>query len=426
MTRYKIVILSNQFYDHPLKTNKWHVATELASLGHTVLFVDPPTRFQGLKKLLKFGSLYRFFVSTVASNLTVFSLLNIFSFKPFSNFNTWVCTSLVNHELKNTVGEKTVLWVYHFDFPDLENVVSSIPHDLLIYDVVDEYTAFPEYQRLATVNKGLVAKIEAIDSFFKVKINQKNLKGRDWVVNRELWLAKNADAIFASAPGLVTKFKKILTELGRGIDRVYFVPNSGDYPRFKDAKSLVNNLPDDIKNIQEPRVLFTGALDTYKVNVNLILQAARAYPNYSFVLIGPMQLSDPDNSVQKLQHEQNIHLLGLKEYKLTPLYFAGAQAFIIPYNLNEYTIGGCFPIKFHEALSAGLPTIVTNIPCYEPFKEVCYVAQDDASFIALIKKAIDEDSSEKILARKEVGKNNSWEKKVASQLSIIDTYVRQK
>ena len=47
------LILSNQPFDSELKTNKWHVAQQLARCGYDVVYVDPPVRFKALKRFAK-------------------------------------------------------------------------------------------------------------------------------------------------------------------------------------------------------------------------------------------------------------------------------------------------------------------------------------------------------------------------------------
>lgn len=418
-----IVIFSNQLFDQPLKTNKWHIATRLAKLGHNVIFIDPATRFNTLKSLLKGEfSLKRFLTGTKreASNFFIYTPVHIFNFKPFSFVNTWFHSMRINNLFKNFGDHPTVFWIYHFDYPDLENFLTKFKYDLLIYDVVDEYTAFPEYANKKTTNKGLIALIQKFDHALQIKLNQGGLSGKEWVIKREKWLSEVCDFIFASAPGLVLKFQKILKNLNKNESNVHFFPNSGDYLRFKDSKSLVDEMPEDMKEIKRPRITFTGAIDSYKVNVELIEMCASSYPEYSFVIIGPEKVSDPDLDLTKLKSFKNVYFLGMKPYETLPSYFSGSDAFIIPYNLNEYTIGGCFPVKFHDALAAGLPVLVTNMPVYKDFADVCYIAKNEAEFIDNLQKSLEEDSQKKIKARQDVAKNNSWDGKVQNQLKLIE------
>jgi len=60
--------------------------------------------------------------------------------------------------------------------------------------------------------------------------------------------------------------------------------------------------------------------------------------------------------------------------------------FIIPYQINDYTVGGCFPVKFHDALSAGLPVVVTDLPAYAPLKTFVTFPEVTTSFRKMLEK----------------------------------------
>ena len=386
------VILSNQRFDYPLKTNKWHIATRLAKLEHKVIFVDPPIRIRKVLKLFITGKISIFGIVSgyrkVSDNLYVFMPFTISpTEKP--NFSAFSILRLNNLFRKIGFSDKEyVLWVYHQVMVDY---IDNLKYKILIYDCVDEYSKFPNF-----VNRGLAK----------------------YVSEKEEYVARNANIVFATTESLVDKMKKFNKN-------VYFTPNVGDYERFKIVKTGKLEISEDLKKIKRPIIGFTGAIDEYKLNLSLVLSCAKAYPDFSFVLIGPVGVSE--GSAPKLFREakilKNIHFLGQKLYFDIPSYFEGFDVYMIPYNLNDYILRGCFPVKFHDALSAGLPTVVTDIPSFKPFKDVCYIAKDDIDFISLIKKALDEDSSEKIKQRKEVARKNSWDEKVKNQLEIINVYI---
>ena len=411
---YTFLILSNQNFDFDLKTNKWQVANILANRGHHVVFIDPPMRFKALINFMKEPSinLSKLFAKTQKKkeNLIVYTPANIFNFKPFSYFNGWFHAKNIKKLLKKD-NRKQILYVYHFDYPDLENFVTKFDFDLKIYDVVDEYTAFPEYANKKKVNTGLVSIVQQLDDFLKILLNQKGLSGKDWVLHREEWLAKYVDLVLVSAPGLIDKFRKWK-------ETVSFLPNGGAYELYNISIQSINE-PKDMFDIPHPRIGFSGAIDSYKNNINLIEKSAEAYPNYHFIMIGPEKLSDPDLDLSKLKPMQNVHFLGQKPYESLPAYFQYFDAYFIPYNLNNYT-KGCFPTKYFDALSAGLPTVVTNMQAYDGFDVDGYVSKSDENFIENIKKAIEENSQEKMLRRKQLAQKNSWEGKVDKQLELIE------
>jgi len=120
-------------------------------------------------------------------------------------------------------------------------------------------------------------------------------------------------------------------------------------------------------------------------------------------LIGQIALKDrnADLTALGLGGLDNIHFLGHRPYETLENYYAGFDGYIIPYRLNEYTVGGCFPVKFHDALAVGFPTVVTDLPAYLPFKDVSYIAKNYDEFSLMVQKALIDDDSKKVKARQE-------------------------
>lgn len=392
--KYNVIVLSNQLWSYPLWTNKKHVSTRLAKLGHNVLFVDPPINTGRLfaRQLLKGKwTLKRLIEKTTKEDgITVFSPLD------YSPNHEKMAAQHVEtiRKLEDKLfdsSRKTILWIYHMEIHGLKRYVEDLPYDILVYDCVDNYAGFPKYDT--------PQKKEAINS-------------------QEKYLTSKADVVFATAPGLVEKLKKYNPN-------VHFTPNVGDYERFVKARDLKDQLPEDIASIPRPRIGFTGAVDSYKFDKELVRKIAEDYPGYSFILIGPMALEDREATVNELGLNglRNIYFLGTKEYSDMPKYYAGFDVTIIPYLLNDYTVGGCFPVKFHEGLAAGVPSVVTNLPAYAPFADVCYISKSANEFSQNIRRALEEDSEAKVKERQRVAKDNNWEGKVAKMLALIQNFI---
>lgn len=389
-----IICLSNQLWDFENWTNKKHVMYRLAKMGHHVLFVDPPTNMG--KLLLRQISLglwnilrIIFQVKKDSCGAYIYTPINVM---PFFQVTTLfhLIKIIVLSKIYFDKSLKTVLWVYHVQMYGLEKYLKYLKHDILIYDCVDNYEAFP-------VRKSL----------FNPNLFGQKLK------DQEKMLAQKANIVFGTAPGLVDKLK-------RHNNNVYFMPNVGDYERFKDSKNFSNNLPLDIADIPRPRIGFTGALDDYKFDIQLMKQVVSDHPNFSFVIIGQVALSDKNASIQKMGLDKpNVYFLGRKPFEEMYRYYAGFDAYLIPYVLNDYTVGGCFPVKFHEGLAAGVPVIVTDLPAYAPFSNVCYISKNYNEFSNNIQKALDEDNLDKVKARQAVAKENNWDGKVEKMLNLI-------
>ena len=393
--KYNIICLSNQLWDFPNWTNKRHVMYRLAKDGHKVLFVDPPTNAgrvwlkQLQRGLWTFNRIvHRFFEDK--SGALIFTPINFIPFSSITSiFHVKKISALAKkHFLKK---RKTILWVYHVQIAQLEEYIKKLDFDVLIYDCVDNYEAFPDQK-----------------SLFATSVSKSEL------VNQEKRLTESANIVFASAPGLMDKLKKYN-------QNVHYTPNVGDFSRFKNTKSYKYKVPKDLSAISRPRIGMIGALDEYKFDAKLVKKAAKDHPEYSFVLIGPMALKEKRATLKDIGLEglPNVHYLGSRPYEMKKYYLAGFDVDIIPYQLNDYTVGGCFPVKFHDSLAAGLPVVVTDLPAYAPFADVCYISKNYEEFSKNIERALKEDNSRKLKKRQKVAELNDWDHKVANMLDII-------
>jgi len=394
----KIVILSNQLFDYPLKTNKWHVSTRLAERGHRVLFVDPPIRFRKLAKQVFQGRwpLSRLVTSSYNPHsaapkrgrtpfLAVFTPLSfaVSEAPNLADFNI----RRMRRRFPGFFDGDAVLWVYN---PAMDEHIEKIPHRFLVYDCVDDYPSMANYARL-----GLAEEIAA----------------------KEEKIARRADVAFATTRWLAEKLAVYNTN-------VQYVGNAGDYERFVGVSQDIFSPAVELEGIPRPRIGFTGAIDEYKLNLPLLVKLARAYPDLSLVLVGPQGVADAEPNLAELKKLRNVYLIGPRPYEEMPAFFAGFAVYIIPYNLNDYTLRGCFPVKFLDSLAAGLPTVVTNLPAYKDFSEVSYIARDEEDFVRLVRVALEEDSADKIAGRMKVAKEHSWDKKVDQMLDIINSKLK--
>jgi glycosyltransferase involved in cell wall biosynthesis len=410
--KYNIICLSNQLWDFPNWTNKRHVMTRLAKDGHNVLFVDPPLNFGFVfwrQVARKLWGVLRIItqVKKDGSGALVYTPINLL---PYPHKTVPMHINRINKLAKKHFdpSRKTILWVYHVQLHHLHLYLEKIIHDALVYDCVDNYEGFPQGNK-----------------YFSTTVPKEK------VLEQEQLVSQKAQVVFATAPGLVEKLKQYNSN-------VHFTPNVGDYGRFKNVPQLksqmktgqIDQLPEDIKQIPRPRIGYIGALDDYKFDYDLLKKIATDHTSYSFVVIGPRALKDKEATAKNLQKElgfenlENVYFLGSRPYDQKENYLAGFDVDIIPYVLNDYTVGGCFPVKFHDSLAAGLPVVVTDLPAYAPFKDVCYISKSYDEFSENIKNALDQDSYEKVKQRQLVAKENNWDGKVEKMLGYIGDVFR--
>ena len=395
--KYNIICFSNQLWDYPNWTNKKHVMTRLGKMGHKIIFVDPPINFGRvfLRQIQKgYWTFLRFLIGyKKEGNVMVYTPIKYYL---FSKFSTFLFSEKINNLAQGFFNKKnkTLLWVYNVEIENLEEYLSQVKRDFLIYDCVDYYAGFPRYETR-----------EQKEAFLET----------------EKKLTENSDLVFATAPGLVDRLKKINKD-------TFYTPNVGDFEMFHNIKDKYkNDKPKELKSLTGPIVGYIGALDSYKFDYELLKKSAITYPEYNFVIIGDIALKDREGSLKELglDNLSNVHFLGSIPFVKTPKYMAHFDCELIPYVYNDYTIGGCFPVKFFNTLSAGIPSIVTDLPVFAMYKNVAYISKTHDDFVNNIGKALSENSLTKINERISVAKENTWDSKVSNMLSIINSHLHK-
>jgi UDP-galactopyranose mutase len=135
---------------------------------------------------------------------------------------------------------------------------------------------------------------------------------------------------------------------------VFACPSGVDVAHFGRARSIASDHPDQAA-IPHPRVGFAGVIDE-RMNLDLVRELAELRPDWQFVFVGPVVKIGS----AALPQASNLHWLGKKPYDDLPQFFAGWDAALMPFALNDAT-RFISPTKTPEYLSAGLPVVSTPI-----------------------------------------------------------------
>jgi glycosyltransferase involved in cell wall biosynthesis len=152
-----------------------------------------------------------------------------------------------------------------------------------------------------------------------------------------------------------------------------------DFAHFAGALEP-GTLPDDLRDIPEPRVGFFGLIHEW-VDLELIGQLAQRLP-YSFVLIG-----DAKTKLENLRGIPNVFHLGRKPYATLPDYCRGFRAAIVPFRTSELT-QSVNPIKLREYAAAGLPVVSTALPEVQRCADIADCATDVNSWVSALQGAV--------------------------------------
>jgi glycosyltransferase involved in cell wall biosynthesis len=85
-----------------------------------------------------------------------------------------------------------------------------------------------------------------------------------------------------------------------------------------------------------------------------------------------------------------------------------------------------YPTKFHQYLAAGKPVVSSRLPELEPFAPWVEFYSDIKGIEVKIKKLLSEDAEEKVLERRKVASENTWDRRVESMIQIFNTILKER
>ncbi len=220
---------------------------------------------------------------------------------------------------------------------------------------------------------------------------------RDWPEYPESWeseLALTADVCFAASPDL-------MRHLAPCNGNVTLLPNGCNYPMF--AKDNLPR-PAPLKRTQAP---ILGCVGTIWRDLDLIplIRAADALPNCAFVLIG-RDMGNP--LLPELLTLPNVRWLGPVEPVDLPDYICSFRVCLYLLRRGKF-YDDVIHSRMFEYLSSGKPTVAMLQPDQvEHFPDVVYGAHDEAEFVKLCVRALDETGSWAKDRRRSYGKAAAW------------------
>ncbi len=276
-----------------------------------------------------------------------------------------------------------VLWLTS---PDQEDMLRLLPHRLVIYHLVDDYTAY--------------------------EADYASAERLQYIQEQHRRLLRQADAVICTHPKLVEQARE-------HNDRVFLVPNGVDWPLFERALACPY-LPPDIEEIPHPRVGYVGVLND-KIDVPLLRSLVDADPTVHLVLVGPVHMRHYRSHLQLLHHPR-VHRLGFRPPEELPLYMRGLDVALMPYRLNRWT-EHIDPLKLYEYLAVGLPIVSTPIPAVQRVSDLVYIGQGNA-FIDRVREALNEHAPHQRERRRAFARTNSWDMRVDTLRTILDALLK--
>ncbi|MVM34761.1 glycosyltransferase [Spirosoma sp. HMF4905] len=190
----------------------------------------------------------------------------------------------------------------------------------------------------------------------------------------------------------------------------YCVKNGVNFDLFNQAYQLAQQQPQQIN----PIVGYLGTADN-RVNLELVAYCVRTMPDVTFQFIG--EVHEPGLTKLSSVYPNIVFTPPHQPADLPPL-LAKMKAAMIPFVCNEHTYT-IYPLKINEYLAAGLPVVSTPFSILDDFDGVVDLAASPEEFAQALRRALSDDSPQRVNERITMAKNNSWTRRAEEFEAVI-------
>lgn len=299
----------------------------------------------------------------------------------WENFPKRLAPLLVDFLGKQNI-HKPILWFYS---PAFEVMTSKLDHSLVVYDCMDQLSAF----------KGASQSL----------------------ITQEKLLLNAANLVFTGG-------KSLCEEKMKYHDNVYCFPSSVDRKHFERATWSKTIIPKDMMNLNKPIVGFYGVVDE-RFDLGLLDEISQRMADVTFAVIGPVVKIEED----ELPRRNNIKYFGGRKYEDLPNYLKAIDITMMPFALNKST-QFISPTKTLEFMAALKPIIST--PIYDvvrDYSKEVKIVKNAQGFEEAIRYYLAETSVQRYTRetlQKAVLKKTSWDKTVEQMKELIDGELTKK
>jgi glycosyltransferase involved in cell wall biosynthesis len=381
-----VVMFAAADWAAPNWTNSQHTAVHLAARGYRVLFVEtvglrkPGLNAPDARRILRRLRTGLSPIRPVQEGIWLLSPLTI----PWAHRARTVAAfnqRMLRHRIGRWVprgGEQPLVWTYH---PYMLHAAGALEAAGLVYHCVDDVAAMP------------------------------GIDGRAYAAAEKALLA-HATHVFASSRLLYDRCRAFAPE------RTHYSPNVADLDHFAPARRE-GPIPPDLAAIPRPRLGYVGALSDFKLDLELIEEAARRRDDWHWVLIGEERAGQRSAVLARLGARGNVHLLGWRPYAALPDYLRGIDVALLPQRINDYT-RAMFPMKLFEYLAAGRPVVATPLPSLNDLRGLFRPAESAGELVEAVAAALAAPAEGVPDADDPVLRTHTWGSRVDVMLALVE------
>ena len=322
-----------------------------------------------------------FAVRTVSPSVTTLEHTRLLPREGSARAAYWGNATLHDRSLRRAVRDTCegigmrdwVLWVAD---PLMAKHIGELGESVSVFDAIDDWTAHPQ-------KRSMKAEIE----------------------NGYAIVQDRADVVFTVSQALKER-------LGERREGVHWQPNAVDAGRFDPAAPV----PSDIAGLPRPLLGYVGVIQE-RVDVDILTALARAMPEASIVLIGPV--TAPQH-VETLRSMANVHMLGERAAADVPAYVNAFDVCLVPH-VDDVLTRSMNPLKVYEYLAAGKPVVASGLAQMDVPPELLARVDDPGAFVAAVRVFLDRgaDDQRDRLARRTFARSRSWPARLEEMLTVV-------
>ena len=235
-----------------------------------------------------------------------------------------------------------------------------------------------------------------------------------WTREEDEFLTKRADAVT-----VVSEYLRQQKSQFR--DDVFLIPNGIDTERYADVWRRTLPSHSLTENWRRPVLGYTGMLHAERLDIDLILETAQAFPEATIALVGPNLLDT--QRCDQLRACANLVISEPVPYRDVPALMSAFDVCLVPNLVNDFSESQN-PLKMFEYLASGLPIVSTNVAGFRDYSDLVRIANSPQEFIEEIQEALVEGTAQATLRQAAV-QSETWDARLDALLKAIE-YAKSK
>ncbi len=228
---------------------------------------------------------------------------------------------------------------------------------------------------------------------------------RERITQNDRYLTQRADVLSVVSHELYAHKRSVNPN-------TYLIPNAVDMDVFLTAS--FDQPPQEIQRIPKPRLMFIGMVNE-RHDWNLIRYLTRSHPEWSVVLIGPIDLSRAMRNSLGL----SVHFLGKKPYQELSSYLLHCDV-CIQFYLQDAMNRTRNAQKIFLYLASGKPIVSTRSADVAAYANVISIVQTREEFKEAVENALIRDAPELSAKRRALAEANSWNRRIKKIFRILN------